>query len=214
MRLVFFALATLFTHAVVADEPAWEKLSDDDGIEVFRREVPGSPVVAFRGNGIVKAPIVKVASIIADPSRSKEWIDHLEDNRVVRRISPTEWIEYSHVGTPIVMKDRDFVSKVTISGNAGDHTFLHELKAVDDAEVPETSYVRGKLIHSRFFLRAVDGGTWVECEVLADPMGSVPKWVVNLFQKGWARNTIESLRKQAAREDIAPKPEVVALLGK
>jgi len=34
--------------------PAWEKIGDDDGIVVYRREVPGSPLIAFKGEAGAK----------------------------------------------------------------------------------------------------------------------------------------------------------------
>jgi len=51
---------------------------------------------------------------------------------------------------------------------------------------------------------AIDGGkkTRVLAEVLADPKGSVAKWIVNMFQKGWPHNTITSLRAQVKKPDI------------
>ena len=35
--------------------------------------------------------------------------------------------------------------------------------------------------------------TKMAVEILVDPMGSVPKWLVNIFQKDWPRNTLKSL---------------------
>ena len=49
------------TPAAQTAQPAWERIGDDDGIAVYRREVPGSPIVAFKGEGIVDASILRVA---------------------------------------------------------------------------------------------------------------------------------------------------------
>jgi hypothetical protein len=50
-------------------------------------------------------------------------------------------------------------------------------------------------------------------EVLADPKGSVAKWIVNLFQKSWPRKTIASLRRQVAKKDIVDQPRLKELLA-
>src|SRR5260370_32387405 len=89
--------------------PAWEKLGDDDGIAVYRREVPGSPLIAFKGEGIVDASILRVASVLVDSSRATEWIDSLKEARILRQVSETETIHYDHIRTPVVIKGRDFV---------------------------------------------------------------------------------------------------------
>src|SRR5579872_2428884 len=92
----------------------WKQSSNSDGLSLYWSKVEGSQVIAFRGEGIVDAPIEKVASIIIDTTRATEWIDSLVSSNVVRNISPTEFIEYDHVGISFpfdtVMSDRDFVS--------------------------------------------------------------------------------------------------------
>ena len=94
--------------------PPWEKIGDSDGITAYRREVPGSPLIAVKGEGIVNASIIRVASVLVDTSRATEWIDRLVESRVVRQVSETETIHYDHIGTPIVMKDRDFVTRAKL----------------------------------------------------------------------------------------------------
>ena len=57
--------------AAVRDAEGWEKLNDENGIAVFRRELPNNPVVMFKGTGIIDAPLEKVALIILDQKRLK-----------------------------------------------------------------------------------------------------------------------------------------------
>ena len=185
-------------------QPAWEKIGDDDGIAVYRREIPGSPIVAFKGEGVVDQSIIRVASVIVDSSRATEWVDSLKEARILRQVSETETIHYDHVGTPIVMKDRDFVSDCKLEFEPAQKKVSLKIHSVNDASAPQTSYIRGELLHSSFVLTALDHGTKtrVVAEIHADPKGSVAKWIVNLFQKKWPHNTITSLRKQAAKPDI------------
>src|SRR4051794_9422925 len=100
MRTVFIlTIALSLAPAAYADPPAsapaqapqpvWEKIGDDDGIAVYRREVPGSPIVAFKGEGIVDASILRVSSVIVDSSRATEWVDSLKEARILRQVSET-----------------------------------------------------------------------------------------------------------------------------
>jgi hypothetical protein len=182
----------------------WEKIGEDDGITVYRREVPGSPVIAFKGEGVISASILRVASILVDTTRATEWIDSLVEERTLRRVSETEIIEYDHVGTPFVMKDRDFVVDCKLDLDAAQKKATVRFHSVSDSLAPTTSYVRGELIGSSFALTSLDRGTKtrIVAEVHCDPKGSVAKWIVNWFQKGWPHNTIMSLRAQAAKPDI------------
>src|SRR5664279_4599371 len=48
---------------------AWQKLAEEDGISVYGREVSGVSLLAMRGEGVVDAPILRVASVLIDTSR-------------------------------------------------------------------------------------------------------------------------------------------------
>lgn len=200
-----FVLASAFAGADDG-KPAsdWEKIHDKDGIALFRREVPGSDVFAFRGQGTIDAPLSKVASVIFDSEHSTDWIDNLVLTRRVRTLGPNEFIQYDHIGTPFVLKDRDFVSKVTIQLEPENHRITFNYQSVTDPDAPETKYVRGDLKKTQFTLSSIEGGakTLVEGEIHCDPRGSVPKWIVNMFQRNWPEKSLKALRKQVARAEI------------
>lgn len=197
-------------HATEDDNTGWEKSGDDDGILSERKELPGNPVIAFRGAGVIDAPILRVASVLVDNKRAQEWVDSLTEARTLKKISLTEYVEYDHIGTPFVLKDRDFVLYTKIEANKTAKTLFLGLRSIDDTSAPKTDYVRGQMSNSYYFLRAIDDThTYMIAEIHADPMGAVPKWIVNLFQKGWAHNTFVSLRKQVAKNDITIHPLLV-----
>jgi hypothetical protein len=191
----------------------WEQTSSGDGIVTYKREVPGSDIIALRGVATVAAPIERVASVLLDYSRSQEWIDDLELVRVIRWVGPAEFIEYDRLGTPpIIMKDRDFVCRGRLWLDARERTMVMTVEpAVDPRAPPYDDFVRGEL-RGYWKLKSIDNGqhTLIVAEMHGDPKGGVPKWLVNLFQKGWARSTVESLRKQVAKPDIQVMPQIKA----
>jgi hypothetical protein len=195
---------------------AWEKIGDSDGIGVYRREVPGSPLIAFKGEGYISASIIRVASVLVDSNRATEWIDSLTESKIIRQISETETVHYDHIGTPFVLKDRDFVSNCKLEFEPSTKNITLKIHAVSDPLAPPTSYVRGELIHSSFTLTSTDHGkrTFVVAEIHADPKGSVAHWMVNLFQKKWPHNTITRLRAQVAKPDIQEHPKLKTELAK
>ena len=68
---------------------------------------------------------------------------------------------------------------------------------------PDDCCVRAQALRTYWRLTAKpDGGTHVEVEVLTDPKGMLPAWVVNLVQRGWPRNSITGLTGRAAEADI------------
>jgi len=192
----------------------WEKFDENEGIAVYRREVAGSPIIALRGEGVVDAPILRVASVLVDTSRSTEWIDRLEEVKVVRKLGENEHVHWTHISTPIVMKDRDFVYAIKLELDPAHKKVMLNYHSVYDSGAPKTDYIRGEFKFGTFTLTSLEGGkkTHVLAEVLADPKGSVAKWIVNLFQKSWPHKTIASLRRQVAKKDIVDQPRLKELL--
>ncbi len=180
---------------------AWERIRTEDGIAVFRKEVPGSKFVAFRGEGDIDAPILSVASVLVDVPHEKDWIDSVVEARVLHEVSQTEYVMYSHVGTPITMSDRDFVTDVALTLNPPQKSLTVEMHSITDPAAPRTSYVRAELKDSVFVLTSIDQGrkTHVVAEIHCDPKGGVAAWMVNWFQKNWGYNTVASMRRQVRK---------------
>jgi START domain len=199
--------------AVHADD--WKLAGSEHGIEIYRREVSGSGIVALKGTGTIDAPLWKIASILLDTRRAPEWVDSLKESRVLRRLGLNRYVEYNHLGLPLMMNDRDFVSEVEIAVDARTKTFALTYKPTDDSSLPAGRHVRGEIISGVFRATSLEGDARTEltAELHCDPKGALPVWVVNLFQKSWPRNTLEAIRTQAAKPDIAMPDEFKDVLA-
>ena len=133
----------------------------------------------------------------------------------MRKLSENEHVHWTHVTTPIVLKDRDFVYAIKLELDPASKKVMLNYHSVYDSGAPKTNYIRGEFKYGTFTLTSIEGGkkTRVLAEVLADPKGSVAKWIVNLFQKSWPRKTIASLRRQVAKKDIVDQPRLKELLA-
>jgi len=191
--------------ATASADAGWEQVRVKDGIVVSRKEVAGSPFVAFRGEGDVDAGIQQVADVLVDVPHEKDWIDSIVEARVLKKLSQTEYVMYSHAATPAPMTDRDFVTNVTIGVDGAKKKLAIRMRSVEDDAAPTTKYVRAELKDSWFVLTAIDGGkrTHVVAEIHCDPKGAIPGFIVNQFQKGWGYSTISSLRSQV-KKGVAP----------
>jgi hypothetical protein len=197
-------VALCVTGSAAASAQDWKRIDLKDGIEVSRRTVAGSGLVAMRGVGQVDAPVWKIASILLNPERAREWVDSLKESRVVRQLGPAEYIEYNHFGMPFLVKDREFVSDVQIEVNPGKRSVALVDSPTSDGTRPAARYVRGEILAGRFEARSIEPGRRSEltAEVQCDPKGMLPTWLVNLFQRSWPVTTFEGMRLQAAKEDI------------
>lgn len=202
--ITFFLLFNFSSHAADEKEPVWSESGDADGISTYYRKIPGSPVYALKGTGNVDAPLWKVASVLLDSSRGTEWIHSLAGTKMLKRLSPFSYVEYNHIKTPFILKDREFVTEINIEINSEKKTFEMTYKPSKIEGAPITSNVRGEIVFGRLTLTSLTPGKTCNIvgELHCDPKGAIPKWIVNLFQKGWPRRTLEGVRKQAAKPDI------------
>lgn len=196
-------------------DDSWERLSDGDGIVVHKRKLPGSKFVEFRGTGTIDAPVSKILNVLLDTPRKLEWVDRAVEARDIRTLSPVERVEYNRTSAPWPVKDRDFLFQAKAFPNLRDKTVLITLKSIEDEAVPvDPCCVRGELARSSYFLKAIKGGTATELtvQIHADPRGAVPSWIVNMIQKSWPRKTMQALREQVAKPDVAENALFKSLL--
>lgn len=190
----------------------WEVAGEAHGVTLFRRDVPGSAFKAVKGTAVIDAPLRKVALVLLDDARAPEWIDHLAEARVVRMISPEEYIDYTRVSLPLPLSDRDFVTDVSMAIDPAAKTLLMRSVPAKDPLVPPRGPVRA-LLDGTFLLRAVaPDRTELTVELMSDPGGWLPAWLVNFFQKDWAVKSIDGIRAQAAKPDLRDPPQFKPLL--
>jgi hypothetical protein len=212
MRARLLWLAPLLVVALVptesrADSGGWEPIRSEAGIQVSRKVVAGSPFVAFRGEGDVQAPLLAVADVLVDVPHENQWLDSVREARVLRKVSETEYIMYSHLGTPPPLTDREFVADVSLTIDPSRQGLTVQMHSVDDGAAPRTGYVRALLTESSFTLHQnPDGSTHVTAEIHCDPKGNLAGWVVNFFQRNWGVNTLKSLRRQVAKGEAPVHP--------
>jgi hypothetical protein len=199
-----------------APEPIyrWKKCLASEGLTLFWSKVEGSDVIAFRAEGIVDAPIEKVASVVLDKNRGTEWVNSLLESKVVREISPTEFIEYDRMAAPPLSSERDFVSRVTLDSNPLERRITVRYRSqVDPLTPPLKRCVRGDVTcEFKMVPMTLGDQTYLQTQIFCDPKGGIPKWVVNFFQQGWPQTTFGNLRKQVKKDDIQVLPVVEKLL--
>jgi len=211
LALLWTALGSGSAHPDLSTV-VWEKLSDSDGISVYRWEPEGAPLFAFKGLAMIDAPIAKVASVLADTSRRGEWVPHLIEGRVVRQITDTERIEYTSLETPPFTKNRDFVLHAKAEFKEATRELFFHFSSVEDPLAPVTNMIRGQVINSHYLMRPEgESKTFLEYLVHVDPRGGIPRWLVNMVQKKIPRSTIEAIRQQVKKPDVGELPMVKTL---
>lgn len=175
----------------------WQKINDEDGIVVSKNKIEGTPVVGFRGQTIMDAPLEKILHVLLDNEHRKDWVDRLKVSRILERQSNFEYIIYQEFKLPWPLSNRDFIYKGKAVRNAANGQVTLEMSSIDYPQGPKTVGVRADLKKSIYRLTPMGPNkTQVEVEILSDPKGLIPNWLVNLIQKSWPLKTLRAIRNQ------------------
>ena len=213
-RIALCLSLLLIGVAARAEEGVWQSMGTQEGIALAFKDVPGSKVIAFRGDGVIDAPIATVAAVLLDQKRAPEWVDRLSGRKVIRIVNPTEYVELNHFKMPPLLNDREFVADAKMSLDPSARSFTVVFHSIEDAAVPENKFVRGS-VDSVFVMTSLDNGrrTRMQAEMHADPKGALPKFLVNFFQRSWPFDAFQSIRRQVAKKDIQRPVEFAAVLA-
>ncbi|MFI5390229.1 MAG: START domain-containing protein [Bacteriovoracales bacterium] len=186
----------------------WEKIQESDGVTVFKSDIPNSPLVGFKGELVIGASAEKIFGILIDEEHIKEWVKDIKYSKLLENFGDYEGILHEEYHLPWPIKDRDFVFHAGVFRDKEGIVHL-TVKSVDIPKVPSTSAIRGK-IEGEYRITPLDKNKCrLEVEVLSDPKGAIPKWIVNLYQKSWPHETllaiVGELSKPYAKEVQLPK---------
>lgn len=194
-------------------KPEWVLRRDEQGIRSYEKRQAGSPLLSFKAEGVIDAPVDLVLSVLLDAERAEEWISHLSESTVLRWIeAPRAYVQFSRFDVPWPVKDRVFVSRISLEVDPATYTTVVDYLAADDPVEPHDA-VLGSAAGSRFVLRPIDGGRRTDFVGIgvADPRGAIPAWIVNWAGGSWPHQTIEALRRQVHKQDVAVTPQVARL---
>jgi hypothetical protein len=206
-RLVVALVATLVSGSAVALAAGWEKVDEEDGITVSTRPVAGTRIVALRGEGVVPVEIGKVLFVLVDDEHRTEWVDRMVESEVLERVSSFEYVVYHHFELPPPFSDRDYVYRGRARRSARTSKVYLDLRSEEHPSAPDTVGVRAELVRGRYVLTPLaDGTTNVVVEILTDPKGLLPAWLVNLIQRSWPLETLRGIRRQVEQPYVKPYP--------
>src|SRR5262245_24964103 len=106
---VVFAVSSLSAPSIAGANGAvggWEYVKTDEGVVIYRKEVEGSDVVAFKGVTYADQPIGKILAIFEDSNQRVHWVDRYKEHTTLETGKYMElyWI---HFALPWPVSDRD-----------------------------------------------------------------------------------------------------------
>lgn len=203
---MFLLSALLVTPSAQAQELSWKQIYEQDGIVVSKSDVPGTKLVAFRGETVMDASVGSVLRVLLDHEHRLDWVGRLVKNEVLEQDGPYDFVAYQVFNLPAPISDRDYVYRAVATHDPGTGVVTQSLQSVEHAQAPESVGVRANLVNSRYVLTPQGGKTKVEVEILTDPRGTLPAWLVNMIQRSWPADTLGGIRAELGKGWVVEHP--------
>ena len=211
--LTIFIMGIIITVAGAADD-GWKKIGESEGIVGYSRPTNRSSVYEIKAVGIVNAPISVVEAVIRDISMMPQYLFLCKEAALINtpemKSSGDIIYFYSLMDLPFPVSDRNSVTKAFWSvDKATGFIYCH-------AENVKTSYKQIKnvvrmplsIIDCTLIPRGKDK-TEVIYQILADPGGELPPFLISMLIRDYGIKTIAGLRQMVKKDKYKNVTNVV-----
>ena len=209
MFILIFALSACKTTSgtkwiEINQEPLDDNEKSEFIIIVEKKNSPEDEVNTYRGTTTMPISIERIAYVLDDTESKTEWISRLkQENRLEGNPFSYRSIAYQHYNLSWPVSDRDYVieSKWTVMKDMKLPTAILSIKSIIRDDVPEIEgRVRGQLDRLVYKLEKLKSNqTRVTVEIMVNPKGLLPNFMINLIQKEWPITTLRQLNAQALK---------------
>jgi len=195
-RLLFLGL--LLPGAALAQ--SWEHRTEQEGVRVETRPVPGSGIAAFRGSTEIDAPVDTLLAVLSDAERYPEWFPDCPKAFVLSQEGNTQ-VRYAVTATPWPVSDRDAIYRSVVERDPETGGASIRIGVEPDAYPRQDGHVRVLEAEGLWTLVPVtDSRTAVTWEMHLEPGGSVPEWVINRRVVDTPLRALQGLAQEVARK--------------
>jgi len=213
---VFLLLGSLLQQAS-ATPPilGWTALESKGGLHFYsQKSANESALLKFKAKGVLNIKMEKALAILRNVDKTTEWDKDTVEKHTIQNISDLEALTYSESKIPWPFQNRDLVLRNKLHIDKEQKVLFVESNSEDHAAYPPRKKRVRANIRVKMRFRPIaenDNATNIEMDVLVDPKGSIPHWVVNIVQRKMPYDFLKSIESYASVTSIEPNPGVGAM---
>jgi len=178
----------------------WELKKDKDGIKVYLREVEGSDIHEYKAEAILEGKVSSYIAVMKDVDAYPELYKHTKEVKLINE-NDTFHVHYIATNTPWPVKDRDAVYSSTYSQHYDTKLVRIDMKIEQGYMKPNDDYVRmEKATGFWLFYQIEPNKVEVTYQMHAEPGGSIPDWIINMFLVDTPLEDMKMLQERARLE--------------
>ena len=160
----------------------WKLSKNNDGIKVYESTTANSNFKSIKVECVLQGTYDKLITLLNDVSRHKEWVYNSKTSYILKRNSPYDFYYYTETHIPWPMSNRDLVAHLTMTRDSLDRFLKINATGVPDYIPEKSGKVRVPRSVINWYVTEPSPTTISIVYTLeADPGGSVPAWLANMF---------------------------------
>ena len=179
--LTFVMIATSFS-VLASDANEWKLVRDKEGIEVYNRKIEGNDFREFRAEADIQANLTSIIALFTDTSVGTQWVENIDKMEEIEHFSKAHTVTKTYTKAPWPVSDREAIVENFIEQDPDTLTVMisqhgrPNYQPNDDKRI-----IRVAHLESRWILTPLDNNTThISYQVLSDPGGSIPSWLINM----------------------------------
>lgn len=188
ITLTLVLVSTLIsTNAYSAN--TWNLVKQQNGIQLFFRDHPGSNVPEFKTTMTVTAEIDELLAVLNNPETCSEWVYQCRKGMLLEQVSENEQYLYQVNDLPFMFRDRDMIFyarlEMVVPHEEYNIIFRIDSKYCETAklklcqEINNSNLISIESSHGTYHLKKVEGGkVEIVWQQHIDPALSLPRWLI------------------------------------
>lgn len=185
---------------VLQGQTEWELKKEDEGITAYTRSREGIKFKEYKVEMVMKATLSQVMAIFKDFEIYTDLFPGTEDVKVLHN-QPDHHITYIKFNIPFPARDRDAIFDNYISFQEEEKILEVDVQCLTDEYDTNPKLIQIEYCDGKWRFKDLgDGNVKVEHNMIVDPAGKAPAFIVNAKTVKDPIKTLKTLRKMIANK--------------
>lgn len=197
--LLSFIFVSFTTFTDTQNE--WILKKQSDGVSVYNRGVESSEIKELRAVTQIKTSLSSIIALLNDKESYPQWVYKCGKAYTIKEVNEQEAICYQNVLAPWPLDNRDIVIHVKAYQDASTK-IVHQSSTSKPDHIPTVDgHVRIIVFNASWVLTPLKNGV-INCEyqLLFNPGGNIPIWLVNMAAIDGPFETTSNMRQMVMKE--------------
>ncbi|CAN5530279.1 START domain-containing protein [soil metagenome] len=179
--LLIFISIQFFSFVQKTETDDWHLKKFENGISIYTRVSENSKYKELKAVFQLKTSLSSIIALLNDFESYPQWVYRCGTSKALKKDSDKHLIRYQSVVAPWPVDNRDMVVEVNSYQDEKTKIVYQKVSCLPDFAPQVAGHVRIREFRAQWTLTPLKGGIVdIEYELLVNPGGNIPAWIVNM----------------------------------